>query len=115
MKTLNGRELLQQLGIERLQQASTFGALSPEAVTLLMHDGTALALETGEYLFRPGEAGDSFFIILAGVIAYYRTHEEDGTLEHLTDYDFGKEIGFVSMAALLERKGIAQAAEPSCV
>lgn len=113
MQELSGETLLNELGMDFLKSASTFGALSEPAIRQLMLQGRVFRLSDGEPLFKPGEPGDSFFVILRGTVSYYRQHE--GQLKHIRDYHVGEEIGFVSLISLSSRLGAAVAASDTLV
>ncbi|GAA0701067.1 hypothetical protein GCM10009104_32740 [Marinobacterium maritimum] len=113
MQELSGETLLQELGMDFLKSASTFGALSEPAIRQLMIQGRVFRLSDGDFLFKPGERGDSFFVILQGSVSYYR--QNDGQPEHICDYHVGQEIGFVSLIALTSRLGTAVASSDALV
>ena len=51
MKILSGKMLIDQYGIERFREASTFGALADAAIRFLLEKGTVLGLEKDDRLF----------------------------------------------------------------
>ncbi|MEH6627737.1 MAG: cyclic nucleotide-binding domain-containing protein [Motiliproteus sp.] len=113
MRTIPGRQLLEQLGIDYFKGGSSFGALSDQAITYLLEKGEVLQLSTEDRLFACDDPVDGFFIILQGSIAFYRPREGGST--HIRDYIFGQEVGFVAMIGLHDRVGDTYAAEPSFV
>lgn len=113
MQQLDSKSALKELGLDYLKSGSTFGALSDAAIEELMIKGRVFALNAGDTLFKAGGRGDSFFIILKGLLTYSR--QIDGLREQIRDYYFGEEIGFVSLIALTERLGTAQASSDSLV
>ncbi len=113
MRTIPGRQLIEQFGIDYFKDGSSFGALSDQAITYLLEKGKVLQLDTGERLFACDESVDSFYIVLQGSIAFYRPREGGNT--HIRDYIFGQEVGFVAMIGLHDRVGDTYAAGPSFV
>lgn len=111
MHTMSDTELLSRFPLEDFKQASTFGALSDATISWLLREGCIHSLGQGDHLFEPDDAGDSFFVILDGSIAYYKCHE--GRFAFIKRYEKGEEIGFVSTVALHARVGRAVADEPT--
>lgn len=111
MQATTDTEVLKSLPLEELTQASTFGALSTSAIEWLLQEGRITRISRGETLFRPDEKGDSFFVILDGAIAYYKT--ESDQYAYIRDYRKGQQIGFVSTIALHDRVGMAIATAES--
>lgn len=113
MQQLDGEVLLDELGIDRVKDAATFGALSDEAIVYLMKEGRIHALRKGETLIKAGQPSGSFFVVLKGSLAYYQTLNDH--IEHIYDFHFGETIGFVSMIALTPWPGTTIAARDSQV
>lgn len=113
MKRLSPEALAEQFAPDFFRSASTFGALSDDAIHWLLNEGKLYALDSDELLFDMNERGDSFFVILSGTIAYYKVHE--GRSAFIRDYLVGEQIGFMSMIALHHRVGSAIARTPSVV
>ncbi|WP_421870511.1 Crp/Fnr family transcriptional regulator [Motiliproteus sp.] len=114
MKSLVGVEVLQQLGIDYVRDASTLGALSEQALNYLFRNGELIFLEKDDVLFRLGDGADCFHVVLQGSIRLVKPRR-DGRIAHIRDYPFGHEIGFVAMIGLHGRIGNALANEPSCL
>lgn len=98
-------------GLEYFKGASSFGALSDDAIRYLLKNGHVTMAAAGDTLFRTGDPGNSFIIVLKGRLKYY--WECDGETVLLREIGFGSQIGYVSMIGLLDREGTAVAAEPS--
>ncbi|MGL6159188.1 Crp/Fnr family transcriptional regulator [Microbulbifer sp.] len=113
MRQVDGEILLDELGIDHLKNASALGALSDQTIAYLMKKGRVYALRKGETLFEDGAAGDTFFIILKGSFAYYLPSNNHS--KYIREFNFGMEIGFVSMIALIPRPGTAIASSDSYV
>jgi CRP-like cAMP-binding protein len=113
MRTVDGRDLVEQFGMQYLQGASAFGALSATAIDFLMTNGRALYLDKGDVLYEPGDKGDKFYVVLQGSLAFYQLH--DGEFVHICEHRFGAEVGFVAMIALHDRLGRSVAAQSSHV
>ncbi|GGB81897.1 hypothetical protein GCM10011352_04590 [Marinobacterium zhoushanense] len=113
MKQVDGETTLNLLGMDYLKEASTFGALSSEAIKELMTKGTIYLLQPGDLLFRVGDSGNSFFVVLKGTIEYHHALE-DG-YEQLNELNYGDLIGFVNLITLTSRLGTATAATESYV
>ncbi|MBY4676675.1 Crp/Fnr family transcriptional regulator [Marinobacterium arenosum] len=105
MQQVDSGLLLGELGIDYFKGASTLGALSDQAIEALLAKGRVYALSEGETLFEAGSRGDAFFVLLKGSVSYY--HQLDDRCEHIRDFQFGEQIGFVSMVALQPRPGKA--------
>ncbi len=113
MKRLDSREVLAELGLEHLKTASCFGALSDQAIAFLLEEGRVFSLAAGETVFRTGEPGDSFFIVLEGRLDY--VHSVHGEEVPIRIIDAGQQLGYVSMLGLFERLGIGRAFGPAKV
>ena len=113
MKRLAGSKVLAGLGLERIKSESCFGALSDRAVAFLLEQGRVFALAAGDTVFRTGEPGDSFFIVLEGHLDY--VHRVDGEDVPIRVIGCGEQLGYVSMIGLFERLGIGRAAGPAKV
>ena len=108
MKTVSGSSLMDRFGIDYLQGASVFGALSPDAIEFLLERGRVFALEKGDVVYEPGDKGDRFYVVLQGALSFYQFHL--GEFAYIRDHQFGEEMGFVAMIALHDRVGRAVAA-----
>ncbi len=113
MQTLDGRQLIEQLGIDYFKAGSSFGALSDQAIIFLIEQGVVLQLDKGDKLFSYGDPGDSFYIVLKGRIEYLKPRRSGFT--HVRDYTFGQEFGCVAMIGLHDRAGDHIAPEESIV
>ena len=113
MRTLDGRQLIEQLGIDYFKAGSSFGALSDQAIRFLIEQGVVLQLDKGNKLFSYGDPGDSFYIVLKGRIEYLKPRGNGFT--HIRDYTFGQEFGCVAMIGLHDRAGDHIAPEESVV
>lgn len=111
MKDLDGRGLMAESGLDYFKSASTFGALSDEAIRYLLSHGQVYAVESGEPIFTEGERGDFFVVVLQGKVGYYR--ESEGRRVLIREVTFGQEVGYVSMIGLFCRQGSVSALEPS--
>ncbi len=109
MQTINAHQLLSHHDLSSFSSASVFGALQESSILWLLQNGRVHSLEKGESLFEQGQAGNSFHVILEGQVSYFKYH--DGHYSYIKDYRPGEEIGFVSMIALHERIGRAEAHE----
>ena len=107
MQTLDGNSLLQEQGLNHFKSGSAFGALSDDAIRFLLTRGRILRLEDREELFLPGQAGESFFVVLEGQIDYFGDNEKACVL--VRTVPFGDQIGYVSMIGLFPRVGASRA------
>ena len=113
MQQVTAKQFLEHHSLERLQQASTFGALAAETIDWLLAEGRIIRLNRGESLFKPGQAGDSFFVVLEGRFSYYRPGGERYT--YIRDYATGQQVGFANTLALHDRVGMAIATTEATV
>ncbi|HHJ35735.1 MAG TPA: cyclic nucleotide-binding domain-containing protein [Gammaproteobacteria bacterium] len=113
MKTLLGQDVLERFAMKYLKNASTFGALSDEAICWLINKGKVSELEAEQKVFEHDERGDSFFVVLEGRFSYYKWRNDKYTF--IRHYEFGQQIGFMSMIALHPRVGQAVADRDSIV
>ncbi|WP_346840099.1 Crp/Fnr family transcriptional regulator [Microbulbifer sp. SAOS-129_SWC] len=113
MRYVDGALLQDQLGIQHLQDAAAFGALSDEAISYLMQKGRIHALCKGDTLIDTGMPSGSFFIVLSGSLSYYQATNHN--IEHIYDFHFGEAIGFVSMIAMTPWPGTTIASSDSHV
>ncbi|MEH6576946.1 MAG: Crp/Fnr family transcriptional regulator [Amphritea sp.] len=115
MRTLDGHQLIEQLGIDYFKEGSSFGALSDEAIRYLIEKGNVLQLEKGEQVFAYGDPGDSFYIVLKGRIKFLKPRKRKSGYNHIRDYTFGQEFGCIAMIGLHERVGSNFAVEDSTI
>ncbi|GGB86086.1 hypothetical protein GCM10011352_09960 [Marinobacterium zhoushanense] len=113
MKNLDAQRLLAESGLDYFKGASTFGALSDDAIRFLLENGQVQCVEAGETIFRSGEPGSFFAVVLQGKLGYYREVEQERLL--IREIHFGEEVGYVSMIGLFNRKGSVYALESSTV
>lgn len=113
MKDLDGKRVIDKSGLEYFKAASTFGALSEEAILFLLSKGKLQALDKGDKLFEAGEVAGFFVVVLEGQLGYFREAEQSRLL--MREVGFGEELGYVSMIGLLPRQGSASALEPSVI
>jgi len=106
---ISSQQLLERYQLSSFTNASVFGALPLPAIHWLLDKGVIREFKKGEALFVPGESGNSFHVILAGSIDYYKFH--DGRFAYIRTFNCGEQIGFVSMIALHDRVGRADARE----
>jgi CRP-like cAMP-binding protein len=109
MKLISSEQVLKNQELSSFTNASVFGALPETSILWLLQNGKIHSLEKGEYIFSQGQPGNSFHVILAGQIGYYKFH--DGRYAYIRDYKAGEQVGFVSMIALHDRVGRAEALE----
>lgn len=109
MNIINGNDLLERFGIDYFQGASIFGALSPEVIEYILDKGEVYSVNKWDIIYKPGDKGDRFFVILKGSVGFYQYHH--GEYAYIRDHLFGEELGFVAMIALHDRVGKAVAAE----
>lgn len=76
MKIIKSRDLFNKYDMTYLKSASTFGALSSEAIQWLVKNGAVKTIETGDCVFEHSERGDSFFVILEGRLSYHKWHND---------------------------------------
>lgn len=107
MQQISTEHLLENHELTAFTGASVFGAISENTILWLLENGRLLAASEGEHLFSPGEPGNSFHVILDGQVSYYKFHE--GQFAYIREYCAGEQIGFMSLIALHERVGRAEA------
>ncbi|SEG68573.1 Crp/Fnr family transcriptional regulator [Marinobacterium lutimaris] len=113
MKDLDGQRIIDQSGLEFFKTASTFGALSEEAILFLLSKGKLQALDKGDQVFSSGESAGFFVVVLEGQLGYYREVQQGRLL--MREVGFGEELGYVSMIGLLPRQGSACALRKSVI
>ena len=107
MKLISTKQLLKNHELSSFTNASVFGALPETTILWLLQNGKIYFLAKGENLFTQGRHGDSFNVILEGQISYYKFHED--RYAYIREYKVGEQIGFMSMIALHNRVGRAEA------
>lgn len=113
MHSIPDNELIDRYGLDYFKDASTLGALTSQALSYLLKNGKIMQLKERELLFSYGDRVDCFYVILDGLISFYKPCETGRC--HIRNYGFGTTIGFVAMVGLHNRSGDAVAAEPSCL
>ena len=113
MQSIKGNKLIEKYGVEYFQNASIFGALSPEIIKYLLYQGEIHSVEKGELIYDVGDKGNYFLIILSGSVSFCQYHQ--GEYVYIRDHKFGEELGFVAMIALHDRLGKTVASEDSII
>ncbi len=98
MKLISTEQLLKNHELSSFTNASVFGALPETSILWLLQKGKIHSLAKGEYLFTPGQPGNSFHVILDGQVSYYKFHE--GNYAYIREFQTGEQIGFMSTIAL---------------
>lgn len=71
MKSISGISLIDRFGMEYFQNASVFGALSATVIEFLLDNGRVLKMAKGDVVYRPGDKGDKFYVVLQGSLSFY--------------------------------------------
>lgn len=108
MKRIPAEQLLLDRELSSFTLASTLGAMSEASILWLLQNGKIHSVSKGENIFSQGQPGNSFHVILSGQISYYRYH--NGRYSYIRDFNCGEQIGFMSLIALHDRVGRAEAA-----
>ena len=110
MNILDGERVLADSGLDSFKGGSSFGALSDAAIRFLLTRGRIISLADKEELFRPGDAGDSLYIVLKGKLDYFRTSDQPGDDSEtlIRTVSFGEELGYVAMIGLFQRIGFGR-------
>jgi len=106
MKQISYAQLVQELSFECCREFSVFGALRDETVDLLLREGECFELADNEVLYNEGDPSDCFFVVLSGLLGFYKVHEGSSCL--VREFGPGEELGFVGMISLHPRAGWAQ-------
>ena len=99
------------LGFDYLNELSTFGALSNDAIVNLLQNGVIKHLARGEYVTRLNQVASEFQVLLRGRIAFYKCFEGRDVLTR--HFNQGEQIGFDLMIGLLTHNGTDVAVEDS--
>jgi CRP-like cAMP-binding protein len=111
MGILDAEEAIEKLGLPRLRELSTFGALSDGVIVDLLTNGVIRRYAKGEYISRLDQVASEFEVVLQGRFAFYK-HGEDSDV--LTRYFCaGEQMGFDLMIGLISHNGIDVAVEES--
>jgi CRP-like cAMP-binding protein len=113
MKILAADETIDKLGWDCLNELSTFGALSNDVITELLHKGVIRHYRKGEYLTRLDQVAEEFQVVLSGCLAYYRRFEGCDVLTR--QFGQGEQVGFDLMIGLLNHNGTDVAQQESLV
>jgi hypothetical protein len=109
MKILDGQSFVTEWGLDYFKGGATFGALSDDAIRVLLSRGRIVSLADGEEL---GEA-NGFFVVLQGQLDCFREH---GNKEvPILSVAFGEQIGYVAMIGLFRRLGNGRAHGPTAL
>ena len=109
MKILNGQRLIADWGLDYFKGGATFGALSDEAIRLLLTRGRIVSLANGEEL----DEADGFFVVLQGQLDCFRARDNEQV--PILSVTFGEQIGYVSMTGLFRRLGSGRAHGPTAL
>lgn len=103
MEDIPGKVLLEEYGLNYFKNISTLGALCDDTLLFLLTEGEVIKAEEDDLLFSTGDKSDGFFIILDGVVSFYKNHH--GKQAFIRDYKVGEHIGVVGMITLQDRVG----------
>ena len=113
MEILDSGETIERLGLDYLNELSTFGALSNAAIVNLLDDGVIKHFARGEYVTRLDQVASEFQVLLRGRFAYYKCFEGCDVLTR--HFNQGEQIGFDLMIGLLNHNGTDVAVEDSLI
>jgi len=113
MEILDAGETIERLGFDYLNELSTFGALSNEAIADLLRNGVIKQYARGEYVTRLNQVASEFQVLLRGRMAYYKCFDECDVLTR--HFNQGEQIGFDLMIGLLSHNGTDVAVEDSLI
>ena len=113
MEILDSGETIERLGLDYLNELSTFGALSNDAIVNLLDNGVIKHFARGEYVTRLGQVASEFQVLLRGRFAYYKCFEGCDVLTR--HFNQGEQIGFDLMIGLLAHNGTDVAVEDSLI
>lgn len=113
IKNLSYEQIKTHINPEVLKDGSIFGALSEKAINFLLQSGDIMEIQKGDRLFENGDSCHGFYIVCLGSVDFYKQHNTNQI--HTRTANFGEEIGFVAMIALLDHEGFAVANERSIV
>lgn len=105
MQRIAFEHLSRLISPEELHSGSIFGALSRDAILFLLRRGRIWDVRAGDAVFNYGDRGDSFFLVCSGSLHFLK--QKDGHRFHTRTIEFGQEVGFVAMIALVRRQGTA--------
>ncbi len=113
MEILDAGETVEMLGLDYLNELSTFGALSNEVIVNLLDNGVIKHFARGEYVTRLDQVASEFQVLLRGRVAYYKCFEGRDVLTR--HFNQGEQIGFDLMIGLLTHNGTDVAVEDSLI
>ncbi len=113
MEILDADETVEMLGLDYLNELSTFGALSNEVIVNLLENGVIKHYARGEYVTRVGQVASEFEVLLRGRVAFYKCFEGRDVLTR--HFNQGEQMGFDLMIGLLTHNGIDVAVEDSLI
>jgi len=103
MKILDANQTIEALGVDYLNELSTFGALSNDVVLDLLRNGVVRSYRRGEYRTRIGELAEEFQVLLRGRVAFYKRFEDCDVLTRT--FEQGEQLGFDLMIGLTTHNG----------
>lgn len=113
MKVLDAGEIIEMLGMDYLNELSTFGALSDEVIVDLLSNGVIRQYATGEYVTRLDQVAAGFQVLLRGRVAYYKRFEDCDI--RTRNFNPGEQIGFDLMIGLTTHHGTDVVLEDSLI
>jgi signal-transduction protein with cAMP-binding, CBS, and nucleotidyltransferase domain len=113
MQIVDAEEIIDTLGLEYLNELSSFGALSGDAIEYLLRNGVIRRYRKGEYVSRENQVAADFQVLLSGSFAYYRHFEGRDVLTR--QFGRGEQMGFDQMIGLMTQNGTDVALEESLV
>ena len=103
MQLIDPAEVIDTLGLQYLQELSTFGALSEAVILDLITNGKVEQLQKGEFIAHHQEKADDFQIVVQGRSAYYKRQQGHDVLTRY--FSPGEQMGFDEMIGLIIRDG----------
>ena len=111
MKVLDADATIDLLGLDYLNELSTFGALSDAAITNMMRNGVIRQYDRGENITRLDQPAEEFQVLLRGRVAFYKRFEDRDVLTRY--FNQGEQLGFDLMIGLTNHNGIDVMVEDS--
>jgi len=84
-----------------------FGGIATETLEWLLDSSAKINVAADEYLFREGDAADSFFVILDGAVATERIWQDDAV--ELQRWSVGDCVGEMAVIEVQSRSASARA------
>jgi len=95
--------------VDWLRQQAIFGALSDDAIRILLNDTEIEAVAAGDFYFREGDIGNAIYMLQEGHAGFFRRKSGNSEFIQIRDIHPGDSFGVMAILGIYPRSGSLRA------